>query len=169
MAFTIKGELEGLEETMAALRRLKPSKGRAILRKGLTKATRILAKGAKSRAPKGPTGLLKKSIGSKVKTYPKGAVVGLVGARKGHKKVIDGRNVDPARYSHLSERGRRAVQAKGKALLIRGKEPLFFKRAAAAAGKGWLRAAWSAGKPQAQRVIVETIRADLVKLLAKGK
>lgn len=83
-------------------------------RKGMVKASAVIRKAAKARAPK-DSGLLKLSIGQKVKRYKRsGSVVGVVGARVDFagKKVVSIRgsskrleNAKPHKYAHLVEFG----------------------------------------------------------------
>jgi HK97 gp10 family phage protein len=86
----------------------------------VAKGGQILAKAAKAGAPK-ETGLLKKSIGSKVKVYPSGVAVAIVGPRQGFKaEVTREKNrrfpwtgtSNPTRYAHLVELGTRQAPAK---------------------------------------------------------
>jgi len=114
-----KRQLEGLKKSVR----------NTILRQAMRKATAIVVKAAKSKVPT-RTGLLKKSIGAKVKMYKSGEVVGIVGPRSGFKKkvVLLGRRgailgtkkagkllaaggkeamQNPTRYAHLVEDGSR--------------------------------------------------------------
>lgn len=127
MAYTIRGELSGLEQVVGKLTRLRQGARNKILRKGLDQGTKPVLASAKGKTPRG-TGLLKRSMTRKVKVYGANAnAVGLVGPRTRLKGVVnitlaDGstktRTVDPVRYSHLVEGGRKAVRAAaGKALM----------------------------------------------------
>ncbi len=87
------------------------------IQKGMRAACQLIAKDAKARV-RVRTGLLRKSIGWKVKTYPSKIVVGIVGPRKTFKTRIDGKIVrrslrtqvngkwvNPVKYAHLVEFG----------------------------------------------------------------
>ena len=90
------------------------------------------------------SGLMAKSIGSKVKTYPSGVVVGLVGPRSGFNRQVGVRkhrakigqpiNVDPIFYRHLVEYGTPRSRA-----------------------KPFMRPAWDQTKDQAQAAIVSVL------------
>ncbi len=113
MPFAIKAKLEGLDRALALLRELPKKLAKKTLRAGVNQATKLLLSEAKSRVPPS-TGLLRKSLGRKVKVY-KGAVVGIVGPRKGFKIQVGVRMrgpnkgtpvyMDPVRYAHLVENG----------------------------------------------------------------
>ncbi len=126
MPFAYKAELGGLEDLKKQLDALKQGVRNKILRPAMAKATRLVLKEAKSqlkavlRGSEG-TGLLLKSLGSKVGMNRKGVVYGVVGPRTGFKKTRQGKvqtklgakfaaaNVDPVRYAHLVEKGRRGL------------------------------------------------------------
>lgn len=106
MSMNVK--VEGIKDLVKKLESMKKSKASKILRKACTKGAQPVAKSAKAQAPV-ETGLLKKSIGHKVKSYPSGVVVGIVGPRVGHgtEVVVNGKPEyrDPVYYSHLVELG----------------------------------------------------------------
>lgn len=88
MGFGISGELTGLKDVLKALESVKASVARRLLRTGLNTASTPMAKTAKRLAPK-YHGTLRKSIGKIVKTYPNtGAVVVVIGPRKGFKREV---------------------------------------------------------------------------------
>lgn len=85
-----------------------------VVRRAVNLSTRPLLAKAKEKLKEdgiGVTGQLRKSMGRKVKTYPSGVVVGMVGPRVGFKVLIkttpEGKQVfhDPARIGHLVEQG----------------------------------------------------------------
>jgi hypothetical protein len=116
----VHAEIEGLAEIQARIRELGGPSVRRILRPGVAKGTRVIAKALKQLSPvrktrRGEKGSyrgkqLKKSQGQKVKTY-KGAVLGIAGPRTGFKLVIGTRvrgkhkgkpiTYDPAKTFHL--------------------------------------------------------------------
>jgi hypothetical protein len=106
MVFAIKSELTGLEDVLRNLRGVKASVRNRALRTGVTKVSRRMAAAAKAKVDK-RTGLVKKSIGSKVKTYKNRAVVvGIIGPRTGFKQRVvlpDGSTEveDPAKIAHF--------------------------------------------------------------------
>lgn len=130
MAIDIKVELLGDKEIDRMLAGWKPAARRRIVRPGISKSSRYVSRMARSMAPV-RSGLLRKSIGVVVRTYPSGNVVGVVGPRhgfkrpvsssKGRKTIITKRNVglfeggtnrivlqNPVKYAHLVEGGTQA-------------------------------------------------------------
>lgn len=130
----IKTKVEGLEALYKHMAGWKESHVRKVIRPAITKAGRLIAKTAKRLAPK-ETGLLRKSIASKVKTYKSGSVVAIIGPRIGFKRevtlkrvfrIINGRTVffakpkpeylkmmrNPIPYAHLVEYGTSKTAAK---------------------------------------------------------
>ena len=79
---------------------------RKVLRPAVRAAAKPVVKAARQKVPK-KTGALRKSLGTKVKTYTGSqSVVAIVGPRTGFRTVDDnGRANDPARYGHLVELG----------------------------------------------------------------
>lgn len=113
MARAVKGgfgvELIGDRQTIRKLKRMSDIATRRIMRPAVTKALVPINKAAKRKAPV-ETGLLKKSIGTRVKTYARAGIVwGGVAPRSGYKTVDeDGRSRDPVNYAHLVELGHMA-------------------------------------------------------------
>lgn len=114
MALGVRVQLNGLEKPLAALVAMRGSRQRAILRRALTKATRPIVPAARAKVPV-RFGLLKKSLGRKLKTTKDGVVYVVIGPRKGMKKQVGtvtrgprkGQPVyeDPAKIAHLVEQG----------------------------------------------------------------
>jgi len=98
---SIVGELR----LMRTLQLMKASHQRKVLRPAIRAAAAEVRKKAKAMAPRGKTGLLKKSIASVVRTSRAGNVYAVIGPRTGMLTVIDGKRVDPAKYGHLVEFG----------------------------------------------------------------
>lgn len=74
-----------------------------IVRGASSKALTPVNKLAKRAAPV-DTGLLKKSIGKRIRTYRRsGAVVGLIGVREGFTQVTGGKKRNPAKYGIIIE------------------------------------------------------------------
>lgn len=114
--------LQGADEIRARLATLRGAVQRQIVESAVSSALSIIAKAAKARCPK-DTGMLKASIGVKVKTYSgSGAVWGAVGPRRGGAYDVAGAlkfvrkggkaphgaekaRINPVRYAHLVEFG----------------------------------------------------------------
>lgn len=106
---SIIGE-KALDDRLVHLK--KQSTRNRMLRPAVREAVGVIRKMAKDNVIE-ETGLLKQSIGTKIKTY-KDVVFGVVGPRTGFKEGVfrvleDGRKVavisDPVRYAHLVEFG----------------------------------------------------------------
>ena len=107
--------LTGDKELDRAFQQLPDRVQRKVARQAVSAALTPMVKAAKRLAPK-DEGLLKKSIGKKVKTYRNNGVTwGAVGARSGFKTVIDGKVHDPRKIIHLVEFGAKAHVIKPKA------------------------------------------------------
>lgn len=80
--------LEGLADLMGQLEGLKQSVQNKILRPAVTKAAAPILGTMKSlvKSQSTDTGLLEKSLGAKIKTYPSGVVVAILGSRREFKK-----------------------------------------------------------------------------------
>lgn len=105
MSLKIKAHIEGIEKVQAILKGLPPQIARRVLRPALTaEGSKVVTQG-KRLVPQA-TGLLKKSLGKKTKTYTgSGTVIVVVGPRSGFKTVIAGKKHDPTKYAHLVEFG----------------------------------------------------------------
>lgn len=78
---------------------------RKHLRAAVNAASTPVNKAAKAKAAK-ESGLLKKSLGKKVKTYPERmTVVGIIGPRTNVVGEYQGKKRWPAKYAHLVEKG----------------------------------------------------------------
>lgn len=114
----VRVRLTGFRQIGKALDHLEKKSAKKVIRKGATKGIQVYTKALKDRAPK-QTGLLKKSIGSKVKSYRGGAtVLGIAGARVGFRREVEvkirnkkGTRIvarkkeirDPSKYAHITE------------------------------------------------------------------
>lgn len=191
----------GSSYVQAALAGIKKGVQSTIVRAALTKAARPIAKDAKRRAPSrkrgkkdGPSGLLKKSIGFKVKRIKKTDVlVAIIGARREVMGFVGKQKRVPANYAHLIEYGHRVATG---GVLERIQKPgwtpelvwntrlktMVYKHGApkrnspsARIGKQtgyvkaqpFMRPAWDAGRRQAERTIVEEVRAGIKRITAK--
>lgn len=118
MSYTVRGQVEGLGEALRALDSLANAARNRIVRQAVTAGARVIARKAKALAPR-ELGLLKKSIGQKVKVYRNtGTAAAVIGPRHGFRKpavrkkgkwrpaaVHPGGEADPAFYAHLVELG----------------------------------------------------------------
>lgn len=108
MPFAIKARFEGVQSAIQALDGMDKKVRRKGIRKAALAAGTIILKAAKSRVVR-ETGLLRKSLGKKVKVYTRGVGVAVVGPRLGFKQEVTRRGVkvwsNPVRYAHLVELG----------------------------------------------------------------
>jgi HK97 gp10 family phage protein len=111
MAFQVKARLDGLAGTLQALASKQKRVRQALQRKAMRRANAPVLKAAKGLlADNKRTGQLRKSLGSKVKAYKSGVVIGIIGPRRGFKITVtnaagESVNVDPMYYAHLVEYG----------------------------------------------------------------
>ncbi len=169
MAFAIKGELTGLDDVLRNLQGVKRSVRNRALRTAITKVSRRMAAAAKAKVEK-RTGLLKKSLGFKVRTYKNRSVVaGVIGPKTGMKQTVtlpDGTTEveDPSKIAHFVEKGRQAVSIKTARVLSNG--TVFFGRhVRAVPARPFLRPAFDAAKGYALGII----REEVAKAVAKGR
>lgn len=116
----------GHEQLIAKVNSLPPAVMRRVARAGMSKACSLVSKEMKRLAPR-DSGLLRRSIGSKTKTYSRGknrgTTVGIVGPRVGFRQAVprtmwlvkgDKRRLlrrtktveaDPVKYAHLVDLG----------------------------------------------------------------
>lgn len=165
MAFGVTFKLEGFQDVMRRMRSLqKKARGR-LLRKAVTAASRLILRAAKAKVSR-RTGLLRKSLGIKVKTYRRsGVVVGVIGPRSGFKRQVtlpDGSQEleNPTVIAHLVEKGRRAVAVKTKKVLATGKT-IFGRQVRAVPARPFMRPAFDSNKAAAEALIRDTIRQGL--------
>jgi hypothetical protein len=84
-----------------------------VMRKVMNAAAAPVLKAMKAKAPTKRAqpvagyrgGQTKKSLGKKVKTYPTGTTVAIVGPRFGFRTTVGGRAHDPRMIAHLIDRG----------------------------------------------------------------
>ena len=86
--------LGGASELADGLRLIGTKGAKRVTRTAITKTARRLTRSVKQQAPVGESKFLKRSIAFKVRTYPNGNIVGVVGSRKGQ-----------APHAHLIEEG----------------------------------------------------------------
>ena len=91
---------------------------RLAVRSAVKKGIEPMVRKVQITTPVGESGQLARSIGVKVKQYPRsGVTVGIVGARKGFKVAAgergNTRNIDPVNYLHLVALGHKIVTGSG--------------------------------------------------------
>lgn len=172
-------ELVGYADLERMLRGWSPAAQRRISRPGVAKASRLVARIAKQNAPR-QSGLLRASIGSKVRTYRSGVVAGVVGPRKGFRREVaksKGRWTatasgvakaraglvarvevrDPVKYAHLVHGGTKPHSTgKGSVLVIRSSGrpgDQSGKRHPGARARPFLRDAFQSSLPQARAIM----------------
>lgn len=156
MPFRVKQKVEGVEDIIKSLNILKQGVRNRVVRKGLNEPAKLLVKEVKTRIPK-RSGLTRKSIGRKAKTYKSGVVVVIIGPRKGFRKEVvvnkqtgATRIHDPVNIWHLIELGTSHSAAIAPA------------RRAYDANKSVL-------KSMARQGIIDALATEIVKAAAKGK
>ena len=143
-------KLEGQKELMARLDALHTTRWGRVVRPAINAALTPINRAAKRNAPK-RFGILKKSIGKKVKLYSKNRVVwGAVGVRSGFKTYIAGRNINPRKYAHIVEFGAKPHRI-GSRMHPGTPATHFLERALKEAG------------PASQKALVDSIRKNLEK------
>lgn len=146
MATRLQIRVDGLAALMQTLDGLKLSLRNRVIRAATTKAGRIVSKSAKQLVAV-DTGRLKRSIGVKVKAFPKrGAAVAIIGPRRGFKADVHGQTVDPVRYGHFVELGR-----------------------VGATPRPFLRPAIEQNRAAIRTAMAETIASALTRLAGQGK
>lgn len=100
----VKVEVDGLSDVLKVINDVEVGIRNRVLRKAFRAYGKQIIKPAKAAAPR-RSGTLRKSIGQKVATYKSGAVVLVVGPRRGVVGDHDGRKVVPSRTAHLVEFG----------------------------------------------------------------
>ena len=113
-SYKIKGTVDGLQSILKSIDGLNKSLKNKLLRRALGEAGKLILKVAKTRAPR-ETGILKKSLGRKVKIYRQtGVGVAIVGPRTGFRQNVLRKKgkwaptqaiANPTKYAHLQELG----------------------------------------------------------------
>lgn len=119
----------------------------------------------KSVAPRGESGLLRRSMAIKVKVK-KGGIVGyaLAGARKKWKQQFEGVEKQPSRYQSIVEKGRRGVFAINKKVLA-NRGHIFGVYAQPTIGSHFIESTAMVSVPQAQGAYMEVVNAAIRKEL----
>lgn len=117
MSFAIRGKIGGLGDVFRKLDGVKNALRNRILRAAVGDGMKVVLDAAKAGAPR-DSGLLRRSLGRRVKVYRNsGVVVGIVGPRTGFKEAVAtkrGRTVtrNATKYAHLVELGTRRMAAR---------------------------------------------------------
>lgn len=165
MAFKAKVEITGLADVFQRLRGVERKVRTKILRQAVQGAGRLILKAARAKVAV-RTGLLRKSLGVKVKVYRKsGVAVAVVGPRTGFKRTVklpDGsfEIEDPTNIAHLVEKGRRAVSVKTAKVLSNG-TVVFGRRVASVPARPFLRPALDNNKGAVEALIRQTVKEGL--------
>ncbi len=162
----MKPVFDGLEETLKAMKVLDATVRTKTVKQGSRIAMNRVVARARQLAPK-ETGLLRKSIGLRQKSYRKGAVTStVVGPRRGFASQVevtlpDGSKVtrrrDPQFYSHLVEFGVQA-HSLGKGSRIRKNIDKGGQRHPGVPAKPFLRPAWDSEADKLPNAIAEGIQ-----------
>lgn len=103
-------QVHGVGELLAKLRDLDKRVRRKILRKAVNEPSKIVLAAMKAKVPV-ETGLLRKSLGRKVKVWGNGVAFFIVGPRRGFKKQVKTKlgkmmHRNPSKYAHLADKFR---------------------------------------------------------------
>ena len=103
--FTVNASFTGFREANRQIDKIIAQVERRGNRRALNKASRPIIKGARRKVRR-RHGDLRKSLGNVIRMEKKtGAIISIIGPRRGRKRVVDGKPVDPANYAHLVEYG----------------------------------------------------------------
>jgi hypothetical protein len=143
----------GEREIVLTLKGMKSSKINRMLRLALTYATTPLVQAVKTTAPK-ESGLLRKSIGRKIKTYAEKSTVATVGPRYGFRKwVLIKKVIFGGKHPHASRLKTIGMY----------RSPTRY----AHFNKGWMAAAGKQAMPEVQRRFGERMGRELAKAIKK--
>jgi hypothetical protein len=159
MARSASVRIEGAAELSAVLNAIPAEMRRDILAVAVAKASQPMVRAAKGFAQASvDTGALRRSLGSVVRKYKKGATaVAVVGARRGYyrdgvklaKKADRRGSAMPAKYAHLVEFGH--VAANGKIV----------------AGQPFMRPAFATSAPGVKAALIEGIGTGIERVRAR--
>lgn len=157
-----------------ALDGVKSGVANRVVKQAVAKVAREAAKTAKRLAPRGPSGMLKRAIGTSFKGQPrKGKWTYKVGARRGYAATVAGKKVDATRIVHLAEFGRKAVAPTRKKAMLLGSLGVVRKRARAARGQPFITPAWrsveTAGVGRIAADVKAGVAREAARYAARGK
>lgn len=186
-----------LNKLMSKVKEVERKAARKGIKAGINQLSILILKEAKDRVPK-RTGQLKKSLGRKVRTKKDGSVVYAVikpraglwvksregvigragrGKRKGQTFTKAFRieragpamgAIDPVRYAHLVEYGRREVVTVKKKVLAGG-GIIYGKRVKSVAPRPFLRPAWERYKSQSTGIIAAYVKRAIADYWKKNR
>ena len=96
-----------MDELLGVFDKLGDKIGRRVMRKAVNAGANPIVKEARALVPR-RTGLLRKSIGKRVRTYKPRTVIAIIGIRKGFATPT----ANPRKYAHLVEFGTQRTRAK---------------------------------------------------------
>jgi hypothetical protein len=176
LAVRVKFDVKGDLQVAADLNGIKTGVQNRVLKDAIGKLARRTAKRAKAGLRGGRTKALKRSVGTVYRSYKKaGRFAYVVGPRTGFKtKDQFGRTVDPAKYAHLVEGGRKEVRpTKKRVLAVKSANLVFGIRARAVPAAPFVGPAAddaAAAFPGVLRnEVPEGIRREAAKYAKKGK
>jgi HK97 gp10 family phage protein len=180
----LRVESKAIASLAARLAQVDRKAARKAIKAGVNEVTQAVLWDAKALVPK-RTGLLRKSLGRKVKSYRGGAVItGIIGPRKGFRTMINGVFVNPVKYAHLVEYGRREVRPKKKKLLVgsgvpvAGKAAKFFgpwqrviygTKVRSVPPRPFMRPAWEHNRLRAVGIIIQHLHRALKEFFARAR
>lgn len=137
-----------------------------VVKKAVKETLKPVQTAVKSKAPKGESGMLKRSIRITTKGYRRnGIVVGMVGVARIAKEV-NGKLVKPSMYAHLVEYGTKAHGPKTKKIMSNGKM-VFGKRVRGTNARPFLRPTWDANRGSMERDVRTRVGRG-IESIAKG-
>lgn len=163
---SIRIEIRGTQVAIAKLKKLKGALQRRILRRAMSAALVPMRREYKRAAPK-DTGTMRRFVQKKVKVYPSGRGVAIVGIKRGAKDAQTGRN--PEKYLHLVLFGHRIARG-GTLDRANGRTAGVSRRTAVrgggtvagrVAGRDFRQEAFRKASPEAERRFQDSLARDL--------
>ncbi len=157
MSFYIEGKLTGLQDLFRKLDELESKVRKKITSKALQAGMKPLTKAARA-GIHDDTGQLRRSLGTRTRTYRNsGVVVVMMGPRTGFKTTrSSGQFQNPTQYAHLVERGRKGVQV-ARARVLSSRVQVFGKQVAAVPPRPFMQMAWDSQKANVEQIIRDRI------------
>jgi len=166
MPFQVEAKMQGVDELIQRLEGLKQTTRGTILRSAVTKSSRVVLKRAKARAPRGLTGLLKRSLAFKVVTYKSGVTVGIIGPDKGYRLKKSPVAGVKKKVKVLTKLGQKYKDLEQNPVYYAHLVELGTKRTTA---KPFLRPALEESKAEIRAIFAEEIQKGLEKIAVRGK
>lgn len=189
----ISGQVLGIQDTLAAFRRLEDKVRAQVLSEVVEEGSKIVEKAIKQAIREtgaSETKSLEKSIGRKKKKYRRSAIVsGIVGARVGFRREVSrnftprgkqriktrrvgkgqsgkGEVRDPAKYIHLANKGRKALSGKLMPVRLRNGVLKFARHVKAAKGHDFMRRAYEASAGMVKAAMIARLKAGVERAIA---